>query len=248
MTGPAHRHVGLAEAFVQLIDTLGPGYDAGDAAAHLARACADLLPADAVGVLLVDEPDHLHVAAHVPDTSALTDVFTLDRSGGPGHRAFVTNGHVALSDLHGVSPSRAFGAAARRSGYRAAHALPMRCRTGRVGALTLLYADPRRVERADLDVAQALATISTIGILNDRASRADLRLTEQLQTALVSRVVIEQAKGVVAAHNSGDLDAAFARIRATARSNNIRVHDVAAAIVDGRISARDLARLEEGDP
>jgi AmiR/NasT family two-component response regulator len=92
-----------------------------------------------------------------------------------------------------------------------------------------------------------MAAVSTIGILNERSSRQHQLLSEQLQTAPNSRVMIEQAKGLVAAHNSGDLAAAFAVIRGTARMNSVLIDEVALSIIEGRTSAEVMARREHGD-
>ncbi len=245
MAGPEHQSAALAEAFVGLVDTLdGAGVDG--VAARLAAACVDLVPAEAAGVVLAEEPDQLRVAAHVPNAEALDDLFGSDAITAVARRACATGEPIDLPDLTEAASFPGFAATAGRYGFRAAHVLPMRLRTDTVGALTLLFTTPDVARKRGLYRAGALVAVATAGILTARATRADVLRTERLRTATDTRVVVEQAKGMIAAHNSGDLDAAFAVIRAFSRRNSIRIHDVARAIVDGRIPAGQVASLESG--
>ncbi|RZT87822.1 GAF domain-containing protein [Pseudonocardia sediminis] len=238
------RSAVLTEAFIRLTDVLAPGYDAATAPDHLARSCRELLLADAVGVLLAGTDGHLAVAAASPETPPTTAMFGLDRTTGPGHRAFVTGRPVTVAALEGPTPWPQFCAAAQRNGYRTAYSSPLRQRTDRIGALTLLSAGPVPISDTDVTLVRALTTMATIGILTARAYRTQTDLSEQLQSALSSRIAIEQAKGLVAAHNSGDLEAAFVAIRTTARNNSVRLRDVADAIINGELSAREMVRRE----
>jgi GAF domain-containing protein len=140
--------------------------------------------------------------------------------------------HVAdLTEAAGRWP--VFVAAVRRQvPFRAVHALPLRLRGESIGAMNLFHRDPGAPPDADLALGQALADVATIGILSERAIHRGEVLTEQLQTALTSRVMIEQAKGVLAHHFGLGMDQAFNRLREFARGHNQRLSDVAPRLIE----------------
>jgi AmiR/NasT family two-component response regulator len=109
----------------------------------------------------------------------------------------------------------------------------MRLRTDIIGALNLFGTQPGALDEDTIRLAQALADVATIGLLQARAIRQRDTLAEQLQTALNSRVVIEQAKGVIAERHHVDVDQSFALLRSTARADNRRLSELARAVVDG---------------
>ncbi|MCX4438124.1 ANTAR domain-containing protein [Streptomyces mirabilis] len=137
-----------------------------------------------------------------------------------------------------TAPSRARAAtamtvtAAHRSGFGAVQALPMRLRDETVGALNLFRATPGPFDLAATPLAQALDDVATISLLQQRSSRRSTVLNEQLQTALNSRVLIEQAKGKLAERRGIDMEQAFTALRGYARSHNRRLSDVARAFID----------------
>jgi GAF domain-containing protein len=111
------------------------------------------------------------------------------------------------------------------------HALPLRLRDQTIGAMNLFHNGSRSFEDAELRTAQALADVATIGILQHRAAHRSAQIAEQLQTALNSRLIIEQAKGVVAERGQLEMDAAFDLLRRYARTNRIGLSDTARRIV-----------------
>ena len=123
--------------------------------------------------------------------------------------------------------------AAARSGFRTVEALPMRLRDQVIGALNLFRAEPGPIDPADLRIGQALADVATIGLLHERNVRRREAVAEQLQAALNSRVVIEQAKGKLAERLSVDMDRAFNMLRDYARNTNQHLTDVARTLVEG---------------
>jgi transcriptional regulator with GAF, ATPase, and Fis domain len=131
-----------------------------------------------------------------------------------------------------------FAAAAQRAGFAAVQALPMRLRDQVIGALNLFRASPGSFDAADVRIAQALADVATISLLHERGVRLSDTLNEQLQNALISRVIIEQAKGKLAERLGLDMDQAFVVLRDYARNNNRRLAEVAQAFVEG---TEDLA-------
>ena len=127
-----------------------------------------------------------------------------------------------------------FAAKAGSAGYETVHALPLRWRNATIGALNLFWTRPADVLDDDLRVAQALADVSTIAILQERVTRDRETLATQLQAALNSRIIIEQAKGVLAERDNLEMRAAFERLRHAARSSNRRLADIASDVVAGR--------------
>ena len=128
-----------------------------------------------------------------------------------------------------------FAPHARDGGFVAASAVPLRLRGQAVGALNLFSARAGALDDEDLAVAQAMADIATIGILQERLISDQGVLTAQLETALQSRVIIEQAKGIVAERDRINVDDAFLRIRRFSRNTNRLLSDTARGIVDGTL-------------
>jgi GAF domain-containing protein len=148
-------------------------------------------------------------------------------------------GHQDLEAGSGRWPS--FSAAAVQAGFQSASALPLRLRDVTLGAMNLLSVTRVPMDEADVIVARAFADLATLSIVHHRASAEAQRLNEQLAGALTSRVVIEQAKGVLAERAGVDLAEAFSRLRAYARSSNLRLTDVAQAAVAGTLDLDSLA-------
>ena len=142
-----------------------------------------------------------------------------------------------LAPLHRARPE---------AGYRAVHALPMRLREETIGALNLFRVHPGALRAPSCASGQALADVATIGILQERAIRRREVLAEQLQVALNSRVIIEQAKGILAERGRLDMAQAFALLRGHARSNNRRLSDLARGVVDGTTAEAILRPLRGG--
>ena len=224
----------LAEVFVVLADTLVADFDVADLLDLLVRTCVDVLGATAAGLLVSDYHGVLRVAASSSEASGLLDAFQLQAEEGPCLESFRTQQPIT-SDLT-ASDDRwpAFAPFAVSLGFRSVQALPMRLRDQSVGALNLFH-DDSKPQAIDLRVAQALADVATIGILHQQGARADDEVIEQLQGALNSRVVIEQAKGVLAATGNLDMDTAFQSLRQYSRDHNAKLSHLAAEIAAGRI-------------
>jgi len=234
----------LADVFVQLADTLVADYDVVEVMDLLVRACVDTLGCTAAGLLLSDQRGNLTVMASSAESSHLLEVFQLQNDEGPCLVCFQTRQPVSVPDLDAaIDRWPRFVPVARESGFRSVHALPMRLRDDTIGALNLFQGDDLPLGEDELRVAQALADTATIGILQQRALLATNVLAEQLQTALNSRVTIEQAKGVLAAYGSIDMDEAFQVLRWHARNNNLRLtdaaRDIATRVVDPNVVLRN---------
>jgi hypothetical protein len=163
----------------------------------------------------------------------LLELFELQTDEGPCVECFRTATAVSVENLSTAGRWPRFTAAASEVDFAAVHALPMRLRSDVIGALNLFGTEPGALEEEKLRIGQALADIATVGLLQQRAIRARDVLTEQLQAALNSRVLIEQAKGLLAERLQVDVEQAFTILRSTARNRNQRLSDLAQALVDG---------------
>ena len=231
------RERALAEAFVSLADTLVTDYDVIDVLHQLTIECVELLPVDAAGLLLSDQRGTLQMAAASTERARVVELFQLQSDEGPCLDCFRTSRPIAAPDLRGMTEWPRFIAHTLDTGFRSVHAVPMRLRTETIGALNLFGIQPRALGPDELRIAQALADVATIGILQERAVHRRDVLAEQLQLALNSRVIIEQAKGVLAERGQLEMERAFELLRGHARSTQQRLSDVALGVVNRTIAA-----------
>jgi GAF domain-containing protein len=236
------RERALARAFVTLADTLVADYDVIDVLHQLTVECVELLRVDAAGLLLSDQRGTLQMAAASTEQARVVELFQLQSDEGPCLDCFRTSGPVAAPDLRGMTEWPRFIAHTLASGYRSVHAVPMRLRDETIGALNLFRIRPGALERDELLIAQALADVATIGILQERAIRRREVLAEQLQAALNSRVTIEQAKGVLAERGQLEMERAFQVLRGHARATHQRLSDVALGVANRTIPADVVLR------
>jgi GAF domain-containing protein len=230
------RESDVVWSFVEMADNLVDDYDVVDLLTRLSHRCVNLLGVSAAGVMLVSPAGHLGLAASSSEAMRLLELFELQAEEGPCLDAFRTGERIEHENLDaqtGRWPS--FAAAALQAGFQSASALPLRLREVTVGALNLLNTERTPMDEADIIVARAFADLAALSILQHQATEEAHRLNEQLSAALSSRVVIEQAKGVISERAGVHLDEAFARLRAYARNHNLRLTDVARAAVDGTL-------------
>lgn len=229
------REEQLTDAFVQLADTLVSEFDVTELLHGLVEHCVDLLDVAAAGILLSDQRGALQLVASSNEQSRLLELFQLQADDGPCLEAFSTGAVVAVPDLPAAAGRwPAFVPAAAAAGFGGVHALPMRLRLETIGAMNLFTtAGGQALGDKDLRVAQALADVATIGILQERAITRSEVLVEQLQGALNSRVIIEQAKGIIAQHSRIEVDQAFGLLREHSRNTNTRLADVARNLISG---------------
>ncbi|MFC4912011.1 GAF and ANTAR domain-containing protein [Actinomadura gamaensis] len=235
-----------AQAFVGLADTLVSGFDVVDFLQQLAEKCVELLGVDAAGILVTDQRGHLRMMAASSEQSRLLELFQLQNEQGPCLDCFRTGTALHCADLSAPEAVRRwprFAPQALATGFGAVSALPMRLRDEVIGAMNLFRFRPGALTGQQTDVGQAMADIATIGLLQERAIRESQVLSEQLQTALNSRLVIEQAKGVLAERHNCSLEQAFAALRAHARSHNLRLTDLARDVASRTLDPADRAEL-----
>jgi transcriptional regulator with GAF, ATPase, and Fis domain len=224
----------LAQVFVELADTLVDDFDMLDFLSMLVERCVELLDVAAAGVVLSDQKGGLRMAAASSEQARLVELFAIQADDGPCPECVHTGRPVSSADLTAEDARwPRFAPAARAAGFHAAHALPMRLRRTVVGAVNLLNTHTGGVDATSVDLGQALADVATIGMLQQRAIHDSTILAEQLHTALNSRVVIEQAKGVLSAHGGLDMDQAFGALRGFARAHQLRLSEVARMVAEG---------------
>jgi GAF domain-containing protein len=228
------RETVLARTMVELADNLVDDFDVVELLTTLADRCVEVLDVDAAGIMLTGPDGELHLMASSSEAMRLVELFELQSHQGPCQDCFRTGRPVVNRDLTGDDPRwPRFAAVAVSEGFRAADAIPMRLRTHIIGALNLFRSTTGSLNDDDVTAAQALADIATIAIVQHRTAVDAQVLNQQLTEALTSRIVIEQAKGMIAERRHLPMDQAFALLRHHARRNNLRLAGVARNIVDG---------------
>jgi hypothetical protein len=239
MTGDRERSV--SRTFVTLADTLVHEFDVIDFLHLLVVRCVELLDAATAGIMLADGRGGLQVLAASAERTRLLELFELQNAEGPCLECYRDGRQISSGDLgHATGRWPVFAPEAVSAGFRAVHAFPLRLRREVIGALNVFRTEPSALEPADIDLAQALADVATIGLLHERAMRASLAESGQLQTALNSRIVLEQAKGVVTEAAGVEMDEAFDLLRSYARNHNRRLTDIAQDVIRRRLAAGDL--------
>ncbi len=237
------REQDVLAAFIEFADTFVDDYDVVEFLHRLAERCVQLIDASEAGIMLADPDGTLHYIASSSERMRLIELFELQHDEGPCMDAYGT-GLAVQSDTTDDASTRwpRFAPHARELGLQSVSALPMRLRTEVIGALNLFSTAPGPLSAEDRQLAQSLADIATIGILQERALHDAHIVTSQLAGALESRVVIEQAKGIVAEHRHISIDNAFTLLRGYARNHNRLLSQTAHEIVRGTLTTEALAR------
>lgn len=221
----------VGETFVELADTLAADYDVIEFLYMLSERCVSLLDIAGAGVALADPTGALWAAASSSERMRSVELFEIQNQDGPCQDAWRSTAAVLEPDLerHGLQRWPHFTPVALAAGYASVYALPMRLRSVGIGALNLFCEEADGLDQPNQALGQAMADVATIGILHERIASEQSVLAEQLQGALQSRIVIEQAKGVISAQLDVDTETAFDLLRRYARSRHERLGDVAAA-------------------
>jgi transcriptional regulator with GAF, ATPase, and Fis domain len=232
--GDRDREQVLAATFVALADTLVDDFDIVDLLEQLVAKCLELLGVTAAGLLLLDQHSHLVVVASSSEEARLLEMFQIQNNEGPCLECVRTGLAVTSVRLEAARDRwPQFVPAATRAGYRSVAAVPMRLRTQIIGALNLFSEGEGAIRDQDQSLARALADVATIGILQQRSVHQGRVLTDQLQHALNSRVVVEQAKGILAERHNLSVTEAYGRLRRHARDHNLKVSELAGRLVQG---------------
>jgi GAF domain-containing protein len=238
---PTERERRLAATFVTLADTFTSGSDLLTLFDELAGACLELLDGTAAGLVLADADGRLRVAASSNQQVRVVELLEIQRDAGPCLDSYRRCERVVVDDIAATADRwPAFAAAAERRGFRAACSLPMRLHDKAIGALNVFHEQPHSLSDEAVGLAQALADVATIAMEQHRALQRTSDLADHLQQALNSRLIIEQAKGVVAEHQKLEMQQAFELLRGHARRTSRKLSDVAAAVVSGTLTADAL--------
>ncbi|PRY70603.1 GAF domain-containing protein [Glaciihabitans tibetensis] len=231
------REAQLGSIFVRLADTMVDDYDMVDLLDTLVQECKLVLDVSEAGLVLADSDAGLQVMASTSERSSLIEALQLRSHEGPCMQCYATGEVVTIEDIRKLGDRwPMFAELALEQGIRSVHAVPMRLRGRTIGALNLFSERTGMLGADDAAIAQALADVATISIMQERMSREQAIVGEQLQRALDARVVIEQAKGVLAQSHRIPVDDAFVRLRAYARVNDARLVDVASQVVRRQIT------------
>jgi GAF domain-containing protein len=231
----------FAHAIVELADTLVDDFDVVDLLTTLSDRCVEVFDVAAAGIMLVAPDGDLRLMTSSSEAMRLVELFELQAHEGPCMDCYRTGepvvGAVLVND---GARWPMFTPVALGAGFHAVDAIPMRLRRNVIGALNLFHTEPPSMGSDDLTAAQALADVATIAILQHNAATSAQALNEQLTGALQSRIVIEQAKGMIAERRQLSIERAFVVLRNHARNHNRRLADVASDIASGTLNVADV--------
>lgn len=237
------REETLARTLVELADTLVADFDVVELLTLLTDRCVDILNVGAAGLMLVAPEGDLRVMASSSEAMRVLELFEIQSQEGPCLDCYRTGQPVVNQDLVNVDGRwPRFAVEALAAGFRSVHALPLRLRGVVIGALNLFYVEPGEMAQADIEAAQAMADVATIAVLQHRAALEAQILNEQLNYALNSRIVIEQAKGMVAERENLNMEQSFSMLRNHARNHNLRLVDVARDVITSKLAVSTLDR------
>jgi transcriptional regulator with GAF, ATPase, and Fis domain len=226
----------LAAIFIEMAEVLVDDYDVIDILTKLMDRCIELLGVSAVGVMLLDAEGELRLAASSSEATRVLELFELQGQQGPSFDAFQTGQPVEHENLQLKSgPWPAFSEMAELAGFRSVFALPLRLRDRTIGALSLFGVEETPVDESNVVMARAFADVATISVIQYQEEFEAERLNRQLGSALKSRIVIEQAVGMLAERMGQDIGDALTRLREYAHDHQKLLTDVAQATVDGTL-------------
>jgi GAF domain-containing protein len=235
------REMRISAAFVKVADSLTTDFDIVELLHTLVEECVQILGIDAGGLMLADQQGELQVMTSTSESAELLEVLQRGAAVGPCIDCFLTGRPVSVPDIqHSEGRWPAFQRAALQQGLHSAHATPMKLRGQVIGTMNLFGAAKGPVSARDAALAQTLADVATIAILQERLIREGNLVAEQLHSALDSRIVIEQAKGVIAHSLSLDMPDAFSVLRTYARNNNLTIRSVAEQISNRTLTVHSM--------
>lgn len=231
----------IIRAFVDLSNELVDEYDLVEMLSQLTAHCASLLDVSSAGLLLADGRGRLHLMASSSERTHHLEVFQLQRDEGPCLDCYRESQIIGVADLDAEQERwPQFCAAARIVGFKSVHAMPMRLKGHVLGALGLFGDETGALNKDDLALAQALVHVASVAIINERAASDRATVNAQLTRALTSRIVVEQAKGVLAHAGGLEMDAAFTVLRRYARDHGRKLSEIASELVQRKLSQEIL--------
>ncbi|MFG2649253.1 ANTAR domain-containing response regulator [Streptomyces sp. NPDC048436] len=257
MSERASRERLLAEAFVAVADSLTDEFDVVEFLQSMAVHSVELLGVSAAGFTLADSQGELGLVAASGGHAWVFDLFALQQGQGQGqsqdqgqgqgpgpdcYRSGTAQTNIALGDPEATTAWPGFAPRALAVGCAMTHVLPLRREDQALGTLQLFQTTATVLGPDEIALAQALVDIATIAILRRRFLEQTLVERDQLQSALTSRVVIEQAKGVLAERWQCTVDEAFEALRRHARTNRLRLTECARLVVAGEFDTEAIRR------
>ena len=235
------REQRIVETFVEFADTLVEGFDLVEFIHRVVERCVELLDCVEAGVLLADAAGVLRVMGSSSERTDALELLQAQNEEGPCFECY-RRGRLVICDDLATETARwpMFAPAAQRAGFGSVHAVPMRVHGSAIGGVNLFRSGVGALAAADVLLAQGMADIAAIALLQERETRETHATVRQLQGALESRVVIEQAKGLLAERSRISMEAAFVRLRGYARAHNRRLSEIAGELIDGRLQAAAL--------
>ena len=231
----------LIATIVELADNLVDDFDVIDVLTVLSLRCVDAIDVDAVGVMLASPGGELQFVASSSESMRILELFQIQVDEGPCVDCFRDGTAIVNRDLtDSYDQWPVFAPRAIAHGFHSVHSLPMRLRGRTIGALNLFRSKLGLLDEEDVALAQGLADVATIAILQHRTSLDAKVLNDQLSYALNSRIIIEQAKGMVSQATRADMDHAFSRLRTHARNHNLGLTEVANMVVSNALAGTDL--------
>ncbi|GAA1924345.1 GAF and ANTAR domain-containing protein [Streptomyces durmitorensis] len=246
VSGDTSRERLLAEAFVEVADSLTDDFDVVTFLQSLAVRCVELLGVSAAGIMLAEPQGGLRLEAASGEQTWVLDLFALQQEEGPCldcFRSGTAHTNIALGGMEAITAWPHFTARALETGYEMAQVLPLRRGDQALGTLNLLQAKPMVLGPDEIALAQALADVAMIAILQRRSLEQSEVERGQLQDALTSRIAIEQAKGVLAERWKCTVDEAFVELRRYARANRLRIAECARRVVEGELDTEGIRRV-----
>ncbi|MER7396336.1 GAF and ANTAR domain-containing protein [Streptomyces sp. NPDC000151] len=233
----------VLQAFGEAVGTLIDDFDLIDALHRLCARGVEFLDVTAVGIMLADPHGDLQVLAASDERTGLLELFAVQGEEGPCAESYRTGEALVNASLAAPADTArfpVFAERARQAGYATAHALPLRLRQRSIGAIGMLHAGPHTLDPSGVRLGRTLADVATIAVLQQHTIEQGNVERVQVQAALVSRTVIEQAQGVLAERWATGVDEAFEALRGYARRNRERLADVARRVIDGTLDAAAL--------
>jgi transcriptional regulator with GAF, ATPase, and Fis domain len=238
---PDTREQDIIRTFVELSNELVDGYDMVDLLSGWTANCARLLDVAAAGLLLADGRGVLHLIAASSERTQHLELFQLQRHQGPCLDCFHTGTAVVVPDLQAESQRWPdFARVAHSVGFASVQAVPMRLRDTVLGTLGLFGTTAGRLDDHDLALAQALVHVASVAIVNEKSASDRDMVNAQLQHALTSRIVLEQAKGILATVGRLDMEGAFKVLRAYSRHHGRKLSDVAEQLVKRQLRGEEV--------
>lgn len=232
----------LTRTLVELADNLVDDFDVVDLLTLLTDRCVEAFDVSDAGLMLAAPMGgDLRVMASSSATMRDIELYEVQSSEGPCLDCYRTGEPVVNEALETTAPRwPRFTPVALAAGFRSVSALPMKLRGTTIGALNLFHVEATPMSASDISGARAFADVATIAILQHRAADDARTINEQLNHALNSRIVLEQAKGMLAERADLGVDEAFAWLRSHARRHNLRLVDLARGFIDGDVPLNSI--------